>query len=87
MIKFRQTSRGFQRGEFHDRYGQACSIQESSLASEPAIWLGCEHEQVTAADGPIGARMHLTQAAAKELAECLLAFAATGYLCRSDTKE
>jgi len=35
------TSRGFARIEFTDRYGVPCSLQESSLATEAAIWLGC----------------------------------------------
>lgn len=39
-IKFEDTDRGFRRGEFADRYGLSCSIQDSSLATEDAIWLG-----------------------------------------------
>ncbi len=35
------TSRGFARVDFTDRYGVACSLQQSSLATEDAIWLGC----------------------------------------------
>ena len=34
------TSRGFSVIEFSDRYGDKCEIQESSLATEAAIWLG-----------------------------------------------
>jgi len=34
------TDRGFGRIDFTDRYGAKCSIQESSLATESAIWLG-----------------------------------------------
>lgn len=34
------TRRGFARGEFIDLYGSECSIQESSLATEAALWLG-----------------------------------------------
>jgi hypothetical protein len=26
--------------QFNDYYGHACSLQKSSLAEEPAIWLG-----------------------------------------------
>lgn len=40
-IKLDATNRGFMRGEFADSKGVACSIQESSLATESAIWLGC----------------------------------------------
>lgn len=35
------TERGFERLEFTDRYGVKCSLQQSSLATEEAIWLGC----------------------------------------------
>ena len=35
-----KTQRGFELGQFKDRYGVECSIQKSSLASEDAIWLG-----------------------------------------------
>ena len=39
-INLSPTQRGFLRGDFTDRYGVKCSIQESSLATENAIWLG-----------------------------------------------
>lgn len=38
---FSTTPRGFARVDFTDRNGVACSLQESSLATEDAIWLGC----------------------------------------------
>lgn len=41
-IKFNKTQRGFRIGKFVDRYGELCSIQKSSLATEDAIWLGIE---------------------------------------------
>lgn len=34
------TERGFGIVEFTDRYGEGCSLQKSSLATEDAIWLG-----------------------------------------------
>ena len=34
------TSRGFGRLEFDDLYGKRCSLQDSSLAGEAAIWFG-----------------------------------------------
>ncbi len=37
-----KTCRGFTYGKFQDLYNQACSIQESSLATEHAIWLGVD---------------------------------------------
>lgn len=39
------TPRGFAHYTFTDRYNQACSLQESSLASEPAIWLGLDNAE------------------------------------------
>lgn len=35
-----KTARGFELGKFTDLYGASCSVQASSLATEPAIWLG-----------------------------------------------
>jgi hypothetical protein len=35
-----KTARGFELIEFEDRYGLPCSLQESSLATEAAIWFG-----------------------------------------------
>lgn len=42
FIKIDETNRGFVRGTFRDCYDKACSIQESSLGSERAIWLGVD---------------------------------------------
>ena len=39
-IKETTTHRGFKLIEFKDRYGAECNIQESSLATEHAIWFG-----------------------------------------------
>ena len=39
-IKSSRTLRGFALGEFVDLYGDECSIQKSSLATDDAIWLG-----------------------------------------------
>lgn len=36
------TNRGFHSIEFKDKYERSCSLQESSLATEPAIWLGVD---------------------------------------------
>lgn len=43
--ELRKTGRGFQRVDFKDRYGSQCSLQESSLATEPALWLGVDDAQ------------------------------------------
>jgi hypothetical protein len=39
-IQNSKTERGFGIIEFSDRYGEKCSIQKSSLATENAIWFG-----------------------------------------------
>ena len=41
-IELKPTERGFLRGSFTDRYGMACHIQKSSLATEDCIWLGAD---------------------------------------------
>lgn len=80
MIMLKTTQRGFLRGEFVDRYGEKCSIQESSIADEFCIWLGCEHETKARDGEPVGARMHLTQELARDLILLLQRFANTGEL-------
>lgn len=80
MIELRPTERGFMLGEFTDRYGERCSIQKSSLATEDCIWLGCNHENKTPDGTPIGARMHLTRAMAADLLPLLTKFVETGEL-------
>jgi hypothetical protein len=40
-----QTGRGFRIGEFKDRYGVKCVIQDSS-SSEPAVWLGTKENKL-----------------------------------------
>ena len=37
-----QTNRGFNLLNFNDRFGQKCSMQQSSLATEDCIWLGVD---------------------------------------------
>ncbi|VVB50662.1 Uncharacterised protein [uncultured archaeon] len=76
-MKLKPTQRGFQRSEFIDRYGQFCSLQESSLATEGCIWLGVD----TNVEGKeILGRMHLTQKMVKDLLPHLKKFARTGHL-------
>lgn len=36
------TNRGFKYWIFKDHYDEKCSVQESSLATEAAIWLGID---------------------------------------------
>lgn len=48
------TSRGFLKLEFADLYDASCSIQESSLGTEHAIWIGVDDAdpKVMVADAP-----------------------------------
>lgn len=78
-LQLKKTERGFLRGEFEDFYGEPCSIQESSLASEAAIWLGCNEGSHHSAGG-CSARMHLDIPRAKMLIELLERFVKTGGL-------
>lgn len=81
MINLTETSRGFKRGEFVDRYGAKCSIQESSLAGENCVWLGCDHETIHHVTGEsCGARMHLTRDMAVAIVMHLQRFIETGRL-------
>ena len=41
-IKKGETQRGFEFHEFEDSKGVKCSIQKSSIATEDAIWFGCD---------------------------------------------
>lgn len=63
------TERGFAIVKFTDCYGVPCSIQESSSAEEPKIWLG-----------PSAERMHLTQSQVAGLMPLLQKFLDTGRL-------
>jgi len=69
------TNRGFVRYEFDDRYGEPCSLQESSLAFEDAIWLGTNKD---------GNRMHLTKEHVAEILPILQHFMDTGKLPRPE---
>lgn len=89
------TCRGFVKVVFDDRYDVACSVQESSLATEGAIWLGVESSNprylvpgvewrpYVYPDGVevhTDTRMHLTQAQVKSLMPVLQHFVKTSYL-------
>jgi hypothetical protein len=75
-----RTERGFVRYDFTDRYGERCSLQMSSLASEPAIWLGQNAPTIHHVTGDALCRMHLTQDDARWLSVMLRHFADTGEL-------
>ena len=78
MIEWSHTKRGFKLGEFKDLYGADCSVQESSSAAIPAIWLGMD--EGTHIDDNCLARMHLSQAQAEELIPILQHFVEMGTL-------
>lgn len=90
-IKLRKSERGFPLGEFTDKYGAKCSIQDSSAMSEPCIWLGIDDPEVQICvkgegwkDVPlpegtmVSGRMHLTRKHAKKLIPLLQRFVDTG---------
>jgi hypothetical protein len=70
-IELAPTDRGFLRGEFADLNYERCSVQESSLATGRALWLGVDGSD---------ARMHLSRATVAALLPLLERFAATGRL-------
>lgn len=43
-----KTERGFDTLTFTDRYGETCSLQKSSLATEDCIWFGVNEPKITA---------------------------------------
>ena len=71
-IIMKKTGRGFPLGLFKDRYGEECSIQDSSLAFEDAIWLGVD----SVPEG--GGRMHLTKSHVRSLLPILEYFVEHG---------
>ena len=92
-IELETTSRGFARAEFIDMYGEKCSIQKSSLATEDAIWLGVDDPKPRVlvqgegwkdvplpVDAFLSGRMHLSREHVKALMPFLVKFAVTGEL-------
>jgi hypothetical protein len=84
-VKLERTQRGFLYADFTDLYGEACSIQDSSLATADAIWLGVEHINAKAMSSVIGidpekipARMHLSREMVAQLIPILQRFVQTG---------
>jgi hypothetical protein len=78
------TSRGFGVVKFLDQAGQACSLQDSSLGTEAAIWFGVDNTGGSVI-GPSGSyneqvsvRMHLTQTMMRQILPYLQDFAETG---------
>ncbi len=72
-MEFNRTNRGFGKIDFTDHYNQNCSLQESSLATEAAIWLGTTEN-----------RMHLTVDMVRDLLPYLHSFVNTGQIADKD---
>lgn len=79
-VQYQNTERGFARVDFDDRYGERCSLQKSSLATEDAIWLGQNEPTLHKPTGSYSCRMHLTQEDVRWLLPMLTHFAETGEL-------
>jgi hypothetical protein len=94
-MQLESSGRGFKRGNFVDSRGNKCSLQESSSADEPAIWLGTESPKLVVfkdaqkgayietempANFSVNSRMHLTISQVKELIPHLIKFVQTGEL-------
>jgi len=90
-MKLEKTSRGFNVRRFKDHYGVACSIQESSLATQSCIWLGCDETNPRVLRPPKGwiplqlpqntlcnTRMHLTRKQVTKLLPIFIRFSITG---------
>ena len=77
-MDFKQTKKGLLRAEFQDRYGQECSVQESSFPDEDCLWMGVDvgQDRQEVQHG----RMHLTQDQARELIPMLRHFVRRGTL-------
>ena len=96
MKQFRATQRGFIKADFKDANGEECSLQKSSVATEPMVWLGVNEVKPKYFpsngtgwhDVPMGqytqvlssGRMHLTQAQVADLLPALVYFAEHGDL-------
>jgi len=91
----RKTQRGFNIEEFTDLYGEKCSIQESSLATEEAIWFGIDDPELTVFEDEnmgkylvtkmpkhfsVSSRMHLSRKQVAEILPILQKFVETGEL-------
>jgi hypothetical protein len=75
MIEITKTGDYPTIGTFTDLYGSKCTIQNSSLATEEAVWLGVsDHFRL----GEVNARMHLSLEMAAELLVVLQRFVETG---------
>lgn len=77
-LEFGHTNRGFARYDFTDLYGEKCSLQKSSLATDDAIWFGCSEPKQHHVTGAILGRMHLNREQVAALLPILHHFMMTG---------
>jgi len=90
-----KTQRGFSIDNFKDLYGEECSIQKSSLATDDAIWLGIDNPKLTVFEDEnmgkylnvqlpknfmVSSRMHLNREMVEKLLPVLQKFVETGEL-------
>lgn len=94
-MELEKNNRGFYNGNFTDLYGEICSIQKSSLATDDAIWLGINKPKLTVFKNEqkgqyleceipknfsVSSRMHLNREQVAELLPLLQRFVETGDL-------
>jgi hypothetical protein len=94
-VEITKTERGFRIGKFTDLYGIKYSIQESSLATDDAIWFGTDDpklvifedenmgkyiETTLPKNWSVHSRMHLNREQVAELIPILQKFVDTGEL-------
>ena len=80
-MKKSKTKRGFRIYTFKDFYGEECSLQKSSMATQPQVWLGLHAKEIKIhqhTGESLGMRMLIDRKLAKELAVKLLIFSETG---------
>lgn len=90
FLNRKKTERGFERIDFDDLYGVKCSIQESGLATQEAIWFGPDDPNPRVMNPGKGwqkveipgllcdTRMHLNRKQVSELIPILQKFVETG---------
>lgn len=85
-MRKKKTARGFTYYEFEDANGIKCSLQESSSAMSPKIWLGSDEEPKMHLGEWLSSRMHIDIKTAKKLIPLLQTFVDTGSLIKDTTK-
>lgn len=80
VVKIKKNSRHFKYVSFEDLNGSKCSVQESSLATDNAIWLGVDSPSSEYRIEKASVRMHLNQKQVKKLIPFLQKFVETGWI-------